>query len=218
VAVIYSPVIEIILNGIELGIVLTFLVGPVFFTIIQTSIERGFGRGVLVAIGVSLSDILYVAICYLGFAQVLASTSMKVYMAYAGGAILIGFGIYHLLFKSRATQSGLTTSVTEKRFYRYVIKGFLINGMTPMVLFFWIGTVSLATINFGYSGTGQFVLFFAALLITVLTTDILKAYLADKLRMLLTARSMQIMNIGLGLALIFFGAQLIYHAKTISLH
>jgi threonine/homoserine/homoserine lactone efflux protein len=217
VAVIHCPVIEIILNGIELGIVLTFLVGPVFFTIIQTSIERGFGKGVLVAIGVSISDILYVAICYLGFAQVLASTSMKVYMAYAGGVILIGFGAYHLLIKSRVGQAR-SGPVTEKRTYRYVLKGFLINGMTPMVLFFWIGTVSLATINFGYSSTGQFMLFFTALLVTVLSTDILKAYLADKLRLLLTARSMQIMNVGLGAVLIFFGAQLLYHAKTIALH
>jgi threonine/homoserine/homoserine lactone efflux protein len=214
-AVIHIPVIEIVFNGIELGLVLTLLVGPVFFTIIQTSIERGFGRGVLVAIGVSLSDIIYVAICYFGFAQVLASTSTKIYMAYAGGAILIGFGLYHLLVKSRVSQSGTTIPLSEKRPYRYVLKGFLINGMTPMVLFFWIGTVSLATINFGYSGTGQFVLFFAALLITVLTTDILKAYLADKLRLMLTARSLQIMNVGLGAVLIFFGAQLLYHAKTI---
>ena len=52
----------------------------------------------------------------------------------------------------------------------------------------------------------------------LLTTDILKAYLADKLRLLLTARSMQIMNVVLGALLIFFGAQLLYHAKTIALH
>ena len=208
--------IEIIFNGIKLGVLLTFLVGPVFFTIIQTSIERGFGRGVLVAVGVSISDILYVAICYFGFAQVMANSNLKVYMAYTGAIILISFGLYHLLVKSRKKSVDLSNSVTEKQLVRYVLKGFLINGMTPMVLFFWIGTVSLATLNFGYSNTGEFLLFFAALLTTVLTTDILKAYLADKLRKLLTLRSLQIMNIIMGIVLIFFGGQLLLHAKTIS--
>ncbi|NOT77118.1 MAG: LysE family transporter [Cyclobacteriaceae bacterium] len=208
--------IEIILNGIEFGVVLTFLVGPVFFTIMQTSIERGFWRGVLVAFGVSISDILYVVICYFGLAQIMADSNLKIYMAYAGGGILIGFGLYHLLIKSRAKNSTVSTSVSERGLFRYVIKGFLINGMTPMVLFFWIGTVSYATLNFGYTKAGEFALFFAFLLGTVLSTDILKAYLADKLRLLVTSKTLRIMNIILGILLIFFGARLLLNAKTIS--
>lgn len=205
--------IQILFNGIQLGIVLTFLVGPVFFTIIQTSIEQGFPKGVLVAIGVSVSDILYVAICYLGLAQVMADSNLKLYMAYIGGGILIGFGVYHLLIKSRKKIAD-PGSVSEKGFFRYILKGFLINGMTPMVLFFWIGAVSLATIDFGYGEGGAFMLFFGSVLITVLSTDILKAYLADKLRRLITSRSLMIMNIILGVVLIFFGIRLILQAKT----
>ena len=215
-AIIPRPVIEIVINGLELGIVLAFLVGPVFFTILQTSIERGFGRGVLVAIGVSASDTMYVLICYFGFAKLMTNENLQVYMAYVGGTLLVGFGFYHFLVKSRAKPLNQTTSVVEKRLYRYVIKGFLINGMTPTVLFFWIGTVSLATINFGYSEAGQFAFFFVSLLGTVLATDILKAYLADKLRLLMTPRASKIINIVLGVIMIFFGARLILLAKTIT--
>ena len=208
-AIIHRPVIEIIFNGVQLGIVLAFLVGPVFFTILQTSVEQGFSRGVLVAFGVSISDILYVTICYFGMAQVVANSKLQIYMAYGGGAILAAFGLYHLLIKSRAKPADPTSLVKERHFMRYVLKGFIINGMTPMVLLFWIGTVSLATLNFGYTEVGAFVLFFGFLLGTVLLTDIMKAYLADKLRKLLTPRSLKIMNIILGLALIFFGFRLI---------
>jgi threonine/homoserine/homoserine lactone efflux protein len=209
-------VIGIVINGLQLGIVLTFLVGPVFFTILQTSIERGFSRGVLVAVGVSFSDMLYVMICYLGFAQIMASSDMRVYLGYGGGILLIGFGAYHLFVKSRAAVPGTRRPVDEKGLMRYVLKGFLINGMTPMVLFFWLGTVSLATINYGYTKPAEFALFFGALLGTVLTTDIAKAYLADKLRALLTPASLQIINIVIGIALIFFGCKLMLAAKTIS--
>ncbi|HRI79943.1 MAG TPA: LysE family transporter [Cyclobacteriaceae bacterium] len=209
--------IPIAFNGFKLGMVLTFLVGPVFFTILQTSVERGFWRGAQVAVGVSLSDILYVTICYLGLAQGLVQSSFKVYMAYAGGAILIGFGLYHLFVKSRRPLQSLIHPITEKHFTRYMLKGFVINGMTPMVLFFWIGAVSLATIDFGYSGVTEFALFFGAVLVTVLATDITKAYLAGKLRRLITPRFMTIMNVLLGIVLIFFGFRLILLAKTFTI-
>ena len=57
---------ESILNGVISGLVLACLIGPVFFTLLQTSIERGFWSGFFVAIGVSLSDAIYIALCYLG--------------------------------------------------------------------------------------------------------------------------------------------------------
>jgi threonine/homoserine/homoserine lactone efflux protein len=69
---------EIIFNGLKLGIVLTFLVGPVFFTIIQTSVERGFWSGVVVSLGVSVSDILYVAICYFGVVQFINNPEFQI--------------------------------------------------------------------------------------------------------------------------------------------
>lgn len=208
--------ISILLNGIQFGIVLAFLVGPVFFTILQTSIERGFSKGVLVTLGVSLSDTIYVTICYFGLAQVVANSGMKVYMAYAGGSILIAFGLYHLLVKSRAEPRGATGTSVERKPFRYILKGFLINGMTPMVLIFWIGATSVATIDFGYAAAPEFVLFFASLLMTVLATDILKAYLAARLRRLVTPRTLMIMNVILGIALIFFGCRLLFLASTIS--
>lgn len=205
---------EIILNGLKLGIILAFLVGPVFFTIIQTSVEKGFWNGVIVSLGVSLSDILYVTVCYFGLVQFINEPGFRVYLAYAGGAILILFGLYHLFIKSRRNAHPSLDVANEKKMYRYFIKGFIINGLSPMVLIFWIGTISIASIDFGYSKGFEFFLFFGVVLGTVLSTDILKAYLADKLRRLVTPRLMKIMNIIVGICLIIFGSRLILLADT----
>lgn len=205
---------EIILNGLKLGIILAFLVGPVFFTIIQTSVEKGFWNGVIVSLGVSLSDILYVTICYFGVVQFINEPGFRVYLAYAGGAILILFGLYHLFIKSRRNAHPSLDVANEKKMYRYFIKGFIINGLSPMVLIFWIGTISIASIDFGYSKGFEFFLFFGVVLGTVLSTDILKAYLADKLRRLVTQRLMKIMNVVVGICLIIFGGRLILLADT----
>lgn len=205
---------EIVFNGLKLGIVLALLVGPVFFTIIQTSVEKGFGNGVLVSLGVSVSDILYVTVCYFGLVHFINEPGFRIYLAYAGGGILVLFGLYHLFIKSRRIVHPSLDIVNEKKLYRYFIKGFIINGISPMVLIFWIGTISVASIDFGYSKGFEFFTFFSVVLGTVLITDILKAYLADKLRRLVTQRSMRIMNIIVGVCLIIFGGRLILLADT----
>ncbi len=207
---------EIIFNGIKFGVVLAFLIGPVFFTIIQVSVEKGFWSGVLVSLGVSLSDTIYVTICYFGLVQLINDANFRMWMAYIGGGILIVFGLYHLFVKSRAGTKDEYASDQQKPLYRYFVKGFVINGLSPSVLIFWVGTISLASIDFGYTKGSQFFLFFSALLCTVLSTDILKAYLAGKLRALVTVRFLMIMNILLGVALFILGVRLILLAKTIT--
>lgn len=102
---------------------------------------------------------------------------------------------------------------TEKKMYRYFIKGFIINGMSPMVLIFWIGAISIASLDFGYKKGFEFFIFFSTVLATVLATDVLKAYLADKLRRLITNRLMTVINILVGICLIVFGSRLIWNAS-----
>lgn len=206
---------EIIWHGLKLGIVLAFLVGPVFFTIIQTSVERGFWKGVMVSLGVSISDILYVTLCYFGLVQFIHDSTFRFYLAFVGGGILIVFGIYYLFIKSRKNVHPSMDVARERKAYRYIIKGFLINGFSPMVLIFWIGTISVASIDFGYTRGYEFLLFFAVVLATVLATDIAKAFLADKLRTLITHRFIVIMNAGVGICLILFGVRLILQAQGI---
>ena len=206
---------KIIFSGLQLGVVVALLIGPVFFTILQTSVEKGFWKGALVALGVSLSDTLFVIICYFGLIQFVESLHFKVYMGYVGGGILVLFGFYYLLFKSRKSREDSVQPATERKTYRYVLKGFIINGLSPSVLIFWIGTVSVVSLDFGYTKGLQFFLFFSAALITVLATDVLKAYLAGRLRKLVTPRLMLILNILLGVGMVVFGGRLIFLAYDI---
>lgn len=199
-----------LLNGIEFGIVLAFLVGPVFFAILQASVEKGFWVGVLVAVGVSISDVMYVLICYFGLSALVTEPGVKAYMGIAGGLILLGFGSYHLFVKSRRQYVNKPAEVEERRTLRYILKGFLINSMSPMVPVFWIGAVSVATVDFGYASHMDFAVFFLGVLGTALLTDIGKAYVAGKLRELITRRLLALMNITVGLILIVFGGRLIY--------
>jgi threonine/homoserine/homoserine lactone efflux protein len=203
---------DIVIKGIISGIVLALLVGPVFFTILQTSIERGFGSGVLVAIGVSLSDTMYIVLSYLGLSKIFNGETAQMYLGYIGGAILLGFGIYYLFIKSRRMVNYNLEHIEARSPYRLLAKGFIINGLSPMVLIFWIGTVGIATSELGYTSTSKALLFFGSIVVTVFVTDIFKAKLADKLRTLLTVRLIRLLNIVLGCVLTIFGGRLIFLA------
>jgi len=206
---------DIALNGIISGIVLAFLIGPVFFTILQTSIERGFWSGFFVAIGVSLSDALYILVSYLGLVQFVEADNFRHYMAYGGGGVLLIFGIYYLFVKSKRLSQYDQEKIHTRSWFRLLAKGFIINGLSPMVLFFWIATVSVATTRLGYTAANDVFVFFASIVVTVFVTDITKAKLADRLRLLITPRFIRIMNIILGLVLVAFAGRLIFFPDNI---
>lgn len=208
---------EIILNGVISGVILAFLVGPVFFTIIQTSIERGFGSGALVAVGVSVSDAFYITVTYLGVYQLFDRGSFREYLAYLGGIVLLLFGAYYLFIKSRRLSRPDTEVIRVNNPWRLIAKGFIINGLSPMVLIFWLGTVGIATTKFGYATPQKAVPFFASIVSTVLITDVLKAKLADNLRRILTPLFIQRLNLVLGFVLLIFGIRMIYSATEFAL-
>lgn len=206
---------DVILNGIISGLVLALLIGPVFFTILQTSVERGFGSGVFVAIGVSLSDALYITLTYMGVYQLFDHGNFRLYLAYFGGVVLLIFGVYYLFVKSRQMRHFDPEKIRVNSPWRLVGKGFIINGLTPMVLIFWLGTVGLATTKFGYSTPQKAVPYFVSIISTVFATDVVKAKLADKLRRLLTRKFIRNLNILLGLILVIFGGRLILYAENL---
>jgi threonine/homoserine/homoserine lactone efflux protein len=200
---------EIVFNGIISGAVLALLIGPVFFTILQTSIERGFNSGFFVAIGVSLSDAFYIFISYLGLARFVSDAGSRHYLAYAGALVLFAFGIYYLFVKSRKLANFRPEMIKARSPGRLIAKGFIINGLSPMVLFFWVATVGVATTQFGYTSRRQIITYFSSIVLTVFVTDLMKAKLADKLRILITPRFIRILNIVLGIVLVVFACRLI---------
>jgi threonine/homoserine/homoserine lactone efflux protein len=206
---------EIVLNGIISGIVLAFLIGPVFFTILQTSIEKGFWSGVFVAIGVSVSDALYILVAYLGLIQFMEAESFRLYLAYGGGIVLLLFGLYYLFVKSKKLSQYDPGKAGTRSWFRLAAKGFIINGLSPMVLFFWIATVGVATTRLGYTTTNEATVFFSSIVGTVFTTDVIKAKLADKLRILVTPGFIRVMNIVLGVVLVLFAGRLIFFPDNI---
>ena len=82
---------ELITKAIGLGIVLVFMIGPVFFSLIQTSIQRGFVAGMFMAFGIAANDATFILISYFGFSKLLQP--LFPYLGTVGGIIFIVVGV-----------------------------------------------------------------------------------------------------------------------------
>src|SRR5687768_5422758 len=98
---------ETIITVIGLGIVLSFVTGPVFLALIKTSIEKGFHAGMWLAAGVVLSDIAYIALTLYGSSFVTVENSYKVPIGIIGSTVLLGIGLYYLLKKVKLNHENI---------------------------------------------------------------------------------------------------------------
>ena len=63
---------ELILKGIVTGFVLSIMIGPVFFVLLETSIRRGVRSALAVDLGVLISDVIYILIAFVFYSEVSA--------------------------------------------------------------------------------------------------------------------------------------------------
>lgn len=198
---------EPILSGAILGFALAFLVGPVFFMILGTSIHNGFKPAAALATGVMLSDCVYILVTGFGSAGLFTNELFKQYSGIGGGLILIVFGITTLLKKQQVNAEAITDHPDSRRLYEYLVRGFIMNTFNPFVLIFWLGvTTTVAVKQFSFTHT---VIFYSSTMVVVLSTDLLKAFVANRLKKILTATILVWFNRISGLALIGYGIRIL---------
>lgn len=196
-------------NGLLFGLLLALLIGPVFFALIQTSIEKGFSAGASMAVGIALSDAFYVVVASAGVAALAESQEFQLWLGVIGGSIMLVFGLVSL-FKKVERQEVPSGEVADRSsLAKQFVKGFMLNGINPFVLLFWIGIASMVALNYQYS-LPQEVAFFAAIVLTVFLLDLVKSYVAHKLKKVLSRRFMVWMNRMVGLVLVLFSFRLFF--------
>jgi threonine/homoserine/homoserine lactone efflux protein len=200
--------ISAVLQGLSLGLVLAMMIGPVFFMLLNTSIKKGFKPAAYLAAGVALSDLLFILIAQFGSSHAGTIGSHDKIIGWGGGILLVIFGLISIFKKAEVSAEALELPDDSKTLLIDTGKGFMMNTLNPFVLIFWLG-VAGALHNGAIKSSREQALFFTMVIITVFGTDLLKAFLASRLKKLLTAQFLLWLNRISGIGLILFGIRLI---------
>lgn len=201
------------LEGSILGITLAVLLGPAMFALLQTSIHHGFRSAMQLAIGIFLSDLTLVFLCFIGALQIISSDNNRLIFGIISGSILIIYGIATFLKHIEPKGNGENGNGLNQKpaWFTFILKGYFLNIANPFVWVFWISVTVGVTSNYG-DHTRSAMFFFGGALFTIFSTDLIKAYIAKKIKNLLNSTNIKRMNQLVGLLLFSFGVVLIVRA------
>jgi threonine/homoserine/homoserine lactone efflux protein len=194
-------------EGIILGITVSISLGPALLALIQTSIKHGVKTGIFLALGIFVSDLFVVVGAYFGATQLVTNQSTHVIFGLIGGGVLLIFGFITATRKVHMTEQVEAIQeikVKNRGVLPYFFKGFILNIANPFLWAFWI--TSMLAISSSYRGNRiAIILFFSGTLATVLATDILKCFLANKIKVANNPYVRLWINRIVGLIFILFG-------------
>ena len=201
------------LPAIFLGIILSFTIGPVFFTILEISVSKVFKAAVFFNIGVVFSEIVFFAIAYASTSSLLESIQENPSWKVLGGVLLSFYAGITLLSmyqnKDDVDQYSFNPKSESPNVIKNMIRGFLLNIINFAVLVFWILVV--ANYGPGFQDTDyKMVMFFLAIVGTYFSIDLGKIYLAQQLKNYLTKEIIVKIKLAVNVIILIIGLVLIF--------
>lgn len=203
---------EDILTGIPLGIFLSFLVGPVFFVLLETSAVKGFRAAMVFDLGVVLADVLFISVAYFSSYRLIQTIKNDPAIFIFGGIMMLTYGIISFIKLKKVSKKVDEVPVDElikKNYLGLFFKGFFLNFINVGVLLFWF--MILITIGPKLElETSRMITFFSTVLLTYLVVDIGKVLLAKQLRSKMTPVNILKMKKLISIVLVIFGLTLMF--------
>lgn len=176
---------ELIGYALLTGAILSFGFGSVFFALIQSSLDHGYTKGIKMAAGVTVSDIILVSFALLGTSFLPDIPNFEQYFRIVGAVLLVGLAIGQ--FKS-FTLPQKVHGTKMMNFLYFFIKGFLLNIMNPVNFLTWVAvSAGLKTYNYSFKDE---LLFFGISIVTIFLVESLIAYFSGKLKVVLNEKLM----------------------------
>jgi threonine/homoserine/homoserine lactone efflux protein len=185
--------IQDILMAIPLGFLLCFMIGPVFFILLETAATKGFRAAMIFDLGVVTADLLFIAIAYFSSYRLIKSLKDQPALFIFGGLIMVSYGVISFIKLKRSSKNNqieeiLEIEIIKKNYKSLFFKGFILNIINIGVLGFWL----LIFITFAPQlelKTSRLIVFFSSVILTYLLVDLVKILVAKKLKNKMTPKN-----------------------------
>ena len=164
---------------------MAFMIGPVFFMLIQTSILKGARAAIIFDLGVIIGDICFILLAYYGSRSLLEKIKDDPRLFFIGGLVLIIYGLITYFDKENRKQALETSKLVEvsikNNYLKLFVKGFFLNFINIGVLTFWLGAVLVIGPSLDMSRSAIFS-YFGFIILGYFATDLGKIFLAKRLK------------------------------------
>ena len=202
-----------ILSAIPLGFFLSFMIGPVFFVLLETSVVKGFRAAIVFDLGVVLADIVFITIAFFSSYRLIQSIKDDPALFIFGGVVMLTYGIISFVNNRKEAKKSKLDEIDPRElaktnYLSLFIKGFFLNFINIGVLGFWLAI--LITIGPQLElKTTRMLTFFSTLIVTYFITDIFKILLAKQLRSKLNPKNILLIKKIISVVLILSGVFLL---------
>ena len=200
-----------ILAGIPWGIFLSFMIGPVFFILLETSILKGFRAALVFDLGVILGDIVFIGIAYLGSFRLIQNLKDKPALFIFGGILMLVYGLISFIKlknEQKINTDLIDKEIIKKNYGSLFVKGFFLNIINIGVLGFWLAVIISVGPKLEMQNS-RMITFFVTVILSYLIVDCIKIILAKQLKNKLTPVNILKIKKGISIVLMVFGTVLI---------
>ena len=199
--------IQDIFLAIPMGFLLCFMIGPVFFVLLETAAVKGFRAAFVFDLGVVTADFIFIGVAYFSSYRLINSIKDEPALFIFGGLIMLTYGVISFLKLKKNTkiiEETIEVEPIKKDYTSLYFKGFLLNFINVGVLGFWL----LIFLTFGPTlqlKTSRLLVFFISVIATYLFIDVFKILLAKKLKNKMTVNNILKIKKLTSILLIVFG-------------
>jgi threonine/homoserine/homoserine lactone efflux protein len=194
---------KIFKNGLMTGLVLQLAIGPVFFFIVNLTLQKTIFDGVAGAIAVTLADYVYITLAIVGIGKLLEHKKIKKIFGVISSIVLILFGIIMIkgIVGGNINTSGTVNSANVLTSF---ISVFLLTISSPLTIVMWTSLFAAKTIEYNYTKKELFIFGFSTGLATFIfmgSAVILFSFIKSSVPI----QFIQILNLIVGCLLIGYG-------------
>jgi threonine/homoserine/homoserine lactone efflux protein len=197
-----------IISAIPLGFFLSFMIGPVFFVLLETSVVKGFKAAIIFDLGVVLADIIFILIAYFSSYRLIQSIKDDPALFIFGGLVMLTYGIISFVKNRNESKKDFDEEdqkeLEKNNYLSLFIKGFFLNFINIGVLGFWLAILITIGPQLELKAS-RMLTFFTTLIVTYFITDIFKILLAKQLQNKLNSKNILLIKKFISLILIISG-------------
>jgi threonine/homoserine/homoserine lactone efflux protein len=143
--------VAVIFHGFLTGLLLQLAIGPVFFFILNLSLQRTVIDGFVAVVAVTLVDYLFIVLAVLGVGTLLEKPQIKRPLGITSSMVLVLFGILMIMSIDQNEMVDISNHMIESNYVTSFLSAFLLTVSSPLTIVFWTSLFAARAIEKGYA-------------------------------------------------------------------